>query len=490
MQYAAASGWTTPLLLGALLAGPWLWAWAPGPSAQAVPLLGSWACMLLAAALWRVRPLPRPRAVRVVAGAWVAAALASSAIGLLQWFGAADAWPGVASAAIGEAYGNLRQRNQFATLLSIGWLAVLYGHAQAGRRAARLACHAAALLLALGSVASVSRTGALQWVLICGVALLHRPSRRLALTGLLAYLLGAWGLPPLFEAVHGVEALSLLRRIGGEAGCGSRQVLWANVLHLIGQRPWLGWGPGELDYAHFATLYGGPRFCDILDNAHNLPLHLAAEFGVPLALAVCGALAWAVGRARPWAERDPTRLLAWGVLGAIGLHSLLEYPLWYGPFQLAVVLALALLWPSGTVRSLGRAWRAWPVWLVLGAAALALAWAAAAYSRVSQAYLTPQERQPAFRADPLANVRPGPFGGHAAFAELVLTPLHRGSAARIHALSGELLHFSPEPRVIGARIESAVMLGRDDDALWHLQRFKAAFPAEHAQWTLDRGIAP
>ena len=45
--------------------------------------------------------------------------------------------------------------------------------------------------------------------------------------------------------------------------------------------PWLGWGWGELDYAHYATLYDGPRFCDILDNAHNLPLHLAVELGIP-----------------------------------------------------------------------------------------------------------------------------------------------------------------------------------------------------------------
>ena len=28
-----------------------------------------------------------------------------------------------------------------------------------------------------------------------------------------------------------------------------------------------------MDYAHFVTLYPGERFCDILDNAHNLPLH-------------------------------------------------------------------------------------------------------------------------------------------------------------------------------------------------------------------------
>jgi len=105
----------------------------------------------------------------------------------------------------------------------------------------------------------------------------------------------------------------------------------------------MGWGWGELDYAHFITLYPGARFCEILDNAHNLPLHLAVELGMPLTLAFFGAVVWWVMRARPWAETDASRQLAWVVLLLIGVHSLLEYPLWYGPFQLAVVLCLLML---------------------------------------------------------------------------------------------------------------------------------------------------
>ena len=39
--------------------------------------------------------------------------------------------------------------------------------------------------------------------------------------------------------------------------------------------------------------------------------------------------------------------MAWAVLAVIGLHSLLEYPLWYGPFQIAFGLCLAWLWLTG-----------------------------------------------------------------------------------------------------------------------------------------------
>jgi hypothetical protein len=45
-----------------------------------------------------------------------------------------------------------------------------------------------------------------------------------------------------------------------------------------------------------------------------------------------------------------------------------------------------------------------------------------------------------------------------------------------------MLHYSPEPRVIEKLIESAVLLGKEDDALAYLARYRAAFPAEHGRW--------
>lgn len=65
-----------------------------------------------------------------------------------------------------------------------------------------------------------------------------------------------------------------------------------------------------------ANLYTGERFCAILDNAHNLPLHLAVELGVPMAAILCGGAAYAIWRQRPWAERDA--MLANGVDDPVG----------------------------------------------------------------------------------------------------------------------------------------------------------------------------
>ena len=112
-----------------------------------------------------------------------------------------------------------------------------------------------------------------------------------------------------------------------------------------------------------------------------------------------------------------------------------------------------------------------------------LAGVAISYQRVSQIYLPPAERSAAMRDDTLVKIR-GSWFFHkqALFAELSITALTPDNAAAVHSMSLELLHYSPEPRVIEKLIESAVMLGRDDEALQYLARYRAAFPEDHARW--------
>ena len=477
----------------------------------------SWACiaaLLIFTCLLR-QPIDRERFGEAIADAWLIASLLSACIGLLQYFGQTHALltPWFNTASIGEAFGNLRQRNHFATLCSIGLLALLW-------RTARVEdwppvrwvlWGTGALLLACANASSGSRTGFLQWWLVAGLGLLwwwqsgrsakgvNGPLARAAVMALVAlalYLVSLWLLPRVLEITTGFTSNGLLGRFKDETGCSSRRILWANVLHLIAQKPWLGWGWGELGFAHFVTLYPGERFCDILDNAHNLPLHLAVELGVPFSLLVCGALGWLVWRTKPWREQVAIRQLAWGVLAVIALHSLLEYPLWYGPFQMAVGLCVWLLWitaresqttvaeaPSETIMLSNR-----PVALVFVASAaiflvVFLLFSAWSYWRVSQLYLPQHERAASYRSDTMDKVRgTWLFQNPVQFAELTTTPLALDNAAHLHALAQQLVHFSPEPRVAEKLIESAVMLGRDDVAEYYLQRYKAAFPKEHAHW--------
>jgi O-antigen ligase len=488
-----------PPLTAMALTAPWLLSPQGAPSAEVLPWLFSLACTGL---LVGVVPLTvsgwRSHECRaLLAGAWLAAALASSVIALCQYFGVDQHFFFMSASQLGEAFGNLRQRNQFATLTNIGLMALLWWTVQDGKLAQAnqktSSRQLAAIVLAAGNAASSSRTGLLQLVAIITVASWwwgsrHPAARRLLATTGLAYGLAALILPTL--AGLDFASSGILSRLKEGQACGARLTLWNNVLYLISQRPWAGWGWGELDYAHFVTVYPGARFCDILDNAHNLPLHLAVTLGIPVALLVCGTLGWLIVRAKPWQEHDDARRMAWGIVMVILLHSLLEYPLWYGPFQMAMLLCVGLLWPAPTHASdpISVQREGVPVWQMALSTALIAAAAIAAwdYHRVSQIYRDPEHRAPAYRENTLEKIRDSwLFSNQVRFAEFTLTPLTRDNAESLNAMGHQLLHYSPEARVVEKLIESAVLLGRDDEALFLLMRYKAAYPKEHDRWALE-----
>lgn len=254
-----------------LLTLPWLNPFAPGPSPAVVP----WLVALTATAglLWlgSVRGLAaQPPETQTFAQRWapplawalLVAGLASSAMGLLQYFGVAAALePWVRQGTPGEAFANLRQRNQFASLtnmalVALAWLAenhrtaaatdrVAYRVADLLRGRGRPVLLVMAALLAAGNAASSSRTGLLQLATLCGLYGLwggwrDRPLRHLLLVAVLVYAVATFLLPWLagLDPFGGMFA----RLRDGAPACSSRLLLWSNVLHLIAEKPWLGWG--------------------------------------------------------------------------------------------------------------------------------------------------------------------------------------------------------------------------------------------------------
>jgi O-antigen ligase len=465
--------------------------------------------------------------IRGLAKSWLTAALVSVIFATLQYLQVSSYLaPFISHSSDGTAFANLRQRNQFATLCGIGLLTLLYllqttlrdntakttvfaGASDRSVAATSLAVAQSELVhrwigawpwlavtaLAIGNGLSSSRTGALQWLLIavallCWRASLHRRVVQLGLGGLAVYALVV-ALMPWFASAVGNSSTGLLGRANENAGSSSRLWLYSNVLELIAQKPWLGWGWRELGYAHYSTHFDR-RFGELLDNAHNLPLHLAVELGVPFALLFCGAVLWWIVRSAPWRETDPTRQLAWGVLMLIGVHSMVEYPLWYGPFLMTLGLCIGLLQPveSRSINLMPNG----PVgqWNIAGAAIKSIAigmiafagYAAYDYHRVSQIYLDVPSRSSWYSGDALGHAqRSVLFQRQARFAELVTTPVTPASAARVLNLAADLIHFSPEPRVIEALIESATMLHMDDVAMFHLARYKEVYPKDYAAWS-------
>ena len=528
------------LMLALCISMPWLNPFASSPSTAVIPLLVSW--MLAACALLIVVEMPKAKSqwltggralmgalslclalslvwvpqvvdhaltagllaammcvglmvevgrraatnewvLRVIVLALLLAALISSVLGVLQYLGLArELAPWVNQPLKGDAFANLRQRNQFASLTSLGLVTLLGGLAACSQEKSLPPARwwmAVGLLnvLAAGVACSMSRTGAVQWLLIsCLMAVWiwqQGDSKSSSGKKLMAMVLAApvlillWSLllPWLAEQTTGEWGASMILRVTGQTqdynACGGRQVLWRNVLALIAQHPWLGWGWGETDFAHFMTPYADMRFCDLLDNAHNFPLHLALEFGVPFALVTLIAMFVWIVRRQPWREQSPWRLMAWGILVVVGVHSMLEYPLWYGPFQMTFGLALGLLWSTSAVDVHEQE-------LPLFIAALLFVgclYAAWDFNRVGQVYRPAAARDALYRDDPLHHAKQSwLFRNQAEFAELTTRDVTASNAEATYRLSLRLMHYSPEERVVQRAIDSAQHLGQEAQA--------------------------
>lgn len=485
------------VLCSVLVAAPWFWPVLLGPLSAMWPDLTAWTAGALLIAL-----LPRTveRATLAVASGWLAAALGSAVLGLIQYFDLENGFfPWIAPTLPGYVTANVHQLNMLATLLAVGLLCVAWLLHK--RHLARVHAVWMSGLLLVALAATASRTGLVHLVAISCMLLYWYPRhwRRTLLilvAGWATYALAAGALPWLVWVTRGILFdRHLLGRFGEDVSCQSRLILWNNMLELIALKPWTGWGAGEVLYAHYITDYSGPRFCDKLSNAHNLPLHLAVTMGVPVAATACVLFLVAVVKLRPWAATDAQERMNWSVLALIGLHSLLEYPLWFGVFQLMAALAawqihLSRRTREGVPASENSA-SARVRWLATTVLVAGLSYVAWDYHKVSQLYLPERLRMESFRQDTFNKSRDTVFfKEHVLIAQVVITELTPQNAELILAGALTSLHVAPDSRVIRRVLEAAAVLGRDDLVALHEARYKAAWPKLYKEWKTGASIAP
>jgi len=328
-----------------------LWSWIPGglPGSLALSTLGTLAAAALALASGAAARDDAGESLFVAfCSAWVFAGVLNAAVALIQVFapGLADGNLVAISGIAGRAVGNLRQPNHLSSLLLWACIAVV-----ALVQLRRLSPRWALALLALfvwAVVLTASRTGLVSVLLLGAWGLadrrLARPARALLLAAPLLYGAAWWGMAQWAQLSQ--HSFGGTARLAETDISGSRFGIWANTLKLIEAHRWFGVGWGEFNLAWTLTPFPG-RPVAFFDHAHNLPLQLAAEIGVPLALLVLALLATAFGRAlwRSWRRDDDTacaQRAALMMVLMIGLHSLLEYPLWYSYFLLPACWAFGL----------------------------------------------------------------------------------------------------------------------------------------------------
>jgi putative inorganic carbon (HCO3(-)) transporter len=126
-----------------------------------------------------------------------------------------------------------------------------------------------------------------------------------------------------------------------------RVAMWVAGASMIGDRPFLGVGPGRVGYLY--PVYRRPGFVDArVGHLHNNVVHTAAETGLPSALAYLAFVALAAAAAWPLARdasRPGVQALARGALAvnaALFVAGLFEYNFGDVEVQRAMLVLLAL----------------------------------------------------------------------------------------------------------------------------------------------------
>jgi O-antigen ligase len=241
----------------------------------------------------------------------------------------------------GPVYGNLGQPNHYAAYLTLALASAVYLHGR-GRLHGALAAPCIALL-ALMLALSGSRSPFVYLVvltLLAATLYWRRPdaqTRKVAVLALWlvpAFALAQWvSALPLLQPAQGAPLTSLQRLFESASGIQPRLQLAGEAWQMFRESPLLGAGFGQFSWHHFA--WGPPvstaATSGVIHHAHNIVLQLMAETGLAGSLLIVGAsLYWLAG----W-WRAITDLEWWWVgalLAVIGIHSLLEYPLWYSYF--------------------------------------------------------------------------------------------------------------------------------------------------------------
>ena len=255
-------------------------------------------------------------------------------------------------------WGGTAQANNYGDLLALGLASVLYLQTVV-KPVWRVYLVTLAVVIIVGLSLTPSRSVWLYWLILLLLAWRwQRPMLRLLLAGLGLYVLlqvlWASGILSALQATTAAERL--YQEVGGAP---LRQHIWQVAWQVFLQSPWLGQGFGQFDWAYFQAGQHIPELSNRMEHAHNVILHLLAELGIFPVVLLVGLLGFWLrqlvmalnGQRQAKASEGSSAFRVWLLMltGILGLHSLLEYPLWYAQFLGLAAMILALgddrFWP-------------------------------------------------------------------------------------------------------------------------------------------------
>ncbi len=276
-------------------------------------------------------------------------------------------------------YGNTAQPNHYASYIALGLVSLGLLYARLSMRVWQAALLAMPLLFVM--VLSGSRSSWLYLLFAGGLAFLWQ-RRETTLRPLFYYsllLLLGFGLMHFVVQIPWLQgatgSVTTAERLFGDNASGHiRLHLWREAALIFAQFPLLGAGFGQFAFQHLqlAADMHNPAVSGLYNNAHNLLMQIAAEAGLAGLLILLGTLGM-------WFWQSVVRKAQftlyhwWGYvcLAVLGIHSLLEYPLWYAYFLgVAAVLLGAFDHTSYRLELRGTGRVCVAVMLVLGALSL------------------------------------------------------------------------------------------------------------------------
>lgn len=464
-----------------------------------------WAALLVILGAWLRSELGEAPVSRVLQWWLALAGLLAAASGFVQYY--QIPLPGFIYATlqpVNQMLGTVNQPNNFADYLGCALVSVAFLYA---RNALSLF---PALFIALSLTAGMALSGSRgSWGYIAIVAALvpilrvggHSQEAR-KLLQLVSFAFAVFLLVQVLNFYTGIfegpegrpnssgERLIRYLEIGVEAGERSIRVqlfLYAWLMFL--SNPLFGIGFGEYAWRAFelaADLPGGaPAGLD--RHSHNLFLQLLAETGIAGLLCFAIPLTYWLWR-MPWRNLDPERCWAIGVLAVIGLHSMVEFPLWHANFLGVFALLFGVASPGGAAVEPTRLRRGLVLVVVLAGILTARSvwsdyraferWYLEVEAKSSRGEIPDKsdlESLMELREDSLF----GPYFERIASEAIALD--ERDLEEKL-ALNTQVMRVYPMPSVVVRQVALLALSGRDAEALRVLRAAIQVYPERTEQW--------
>lgn len=457
-----------------------------------------WAALLLQLGFILRREFALNALATTLAWFLLAGGLLSAVVGILQHFHVSTVSGLIVKPKVtAEIFGNLGQANHYAAHLTIAMACAvfLYGRGRIG--VTSLVASAVILLPPLAW--SGSRSAWLYLAVLAALATLlyeerrDAESRRLAIVTLMflpALAVAQWMVPvPQAIPTQGDQVAPSDRIFQIVDGLERRIQLWREAWEMFLGAPLLGAGFGRFAWHHFVTTAAGSASSGpkLFNHAHNIVLQLMAETGAIGAAVVIGALLlWLADLRRAVVSLSLEWWWLLALISVIGIHSMLEHPLWYSYFLGMAALLLGFGARRLIVLRLAAATRA-----LFGLAIIAgwfnLATVLPPYREFERLVFTPVREglrplgEESFSKAIVGLYREPLLVPYVDLAIAISVTVSEDRLEEKLALTTRAVHFAPLPAVSYRYAILLALAGEREAALAQLERSLRVYPEEASQ---------